>query len=122
MANDNLKDTRTQGTARMRRKMYTSGEVAAEVAMPRWQLQYQIETKQLPGPSCTVPGRRLFTADDIRNIKAALLKRAESLAATARRSRATSHAGTSTSPVHSTGTITTRTAALTTGGQKTTVE
>jgi hypothetical protein len=50
----------------------TIGMVAAEVGEPRWRLAYWIERGVLPAPSVQVPGRRLFTAEDIRRIRAAL--------------------------------------------------
>jgi len=52
----------------MRKRVFTSGQTAVRVAMPRWRLQYLIERKMLPGPSFQVPGRRLFTLADIDNI------------------------------------------------------
>jgi len=52
----------------------TSGEVAAEVELPRWRFLYLIEKDVLPGPSYAVPGRRLFTARDVEDIREALSK------------------------------------------------
>ena len=63
----------------MSKPLLASGEVAAEVGLPRWQLLYLIERGTLPGPSYEVPGRRLFTPDDIERLKGAIKKRIESL-------------------------------------------
>ena len=54
--------------------LFASGEVAAEIEAPRWQLLYLIEKGVLPGPSYAVPGRRLFTARDVENIRKAFAK------------------------------------------------
>lgn len=43
----------------------TIGKVAAELAVPRWWLAYLIERGDVPDPSLEVPGRRLFTNDDV---------------------------------------------------------
>lgn len=50
-------------------RFYTSGEVATKVGIPRWRLLYLIEKDLLPGPSLTVPGRRLFTSEDVERIR-----------------------------------------------------
>jgi len=52
----------------MRKSVFTTGEVAQKVGMPRWRLQYLIEREEVPGPSFEVPGRRLFSVADIDNI------------------------------------------------------
>ena len=54
--------------------LHTSGEVAAELGLPRWQFLYLLDRENLPGPSYAVPGRRLFTARDVENIREALAK------------------------------------------------
>jgi hypothetical protein len=59
----------------MRRTHFASGEVAAQVGVPRWRLLYLIDKGEVPGPSLQVPGRRLFTADDVQRIADALAKR-----------------------------------------------
>jgi DNA-binding transcriptional MerR regulator len=61
--------------------MFTSGEVATELRIPRWKLLYLIETGQLPPPSLTVPGRRLFTLEDLGRLRTALAMRADRCAA-----------------------------------------
>ena len=53
--------------------MYTSGQVATAVELPRHRLLYLIEAGHLPGPSITVSGRRLFAAEDVERIRAALI-------------------------------------------------
>ena len=60
----------------MSKSLFTSGEVAAKLELPRWQLLYLIEKGDLPAPTHAVPGRRLFTQRDITLIKEALDKRA----------------------------------------------
>jgi hypothetical protein len=45
------------------------------VGLFRWKLLYLIERGDLPGPSVIVPGRRLFTDEDVESIRAALAKR-----------------------------------------------
>ena len=61
----------------MKKKWFTSGEVADKVGEPRWRLAYLIEKRVLPGPSFQVPGRRLFTSADIEKIVRALAQRPE---------------------------------------------
>jgi hypothetical protein len=50
----------------------TIGAVADELGMPRWRLAYPIERGTVPGPSIVVPGRRLFTPQDVEAIQEAL--------------------------------------------------
>jgi hypothetical protein len=45
--------------------------------MARQRLLYRIERGDLPGPSYEVPGRRLFTEEDVQRIAAILEKRPE---------------------------------------------
>ena len=59
----------------MKETFLTSGQVAAQVGVPRWQLLYLIERGEVPGPSVQVPGRRIFTAMDVRRIAEALANR-----------------------------------------------
>jgi DNA-binding transcriptional MerR regulator len=49
--------------------VYTSGQVARLVGLPRHRLTYLIESELLPEPSLRVPGRRLFTAGDVNHIR-----------------------------------------------------
>ena len=58
-------------------KLLTIGEVAARLAMPRWTLAYLIEKGVVPGPHLTVPGRRLFSMEDLERIREALRRREE---------------------------------------------
>jgi DNA-binding transcriptional MerR regulator len=67
-----LADDEGQG---MLRKLFTSGQVAEQVGRTRAGLLYLIESGQIPGPSVQVPGRRLFTEDDVRRIAEALAAR-----------------------------------------------
>jgi hypothetical protein len=62
----------------MKRTMFSSGQVAAQIGVPRWQLLYLIERGEVPGPSIQVPGRRLFTAADVRTIAQAMADRSVS--------------------------------------------
>jgi hypothetical protein len=73
LVNDNVTERRKvmDGT------LFTSGEVAAELGIPRWRFLYRIEKGNLPGPTYAVPGRRLFTTDDVELIRAALKKEVE---------------------------------------------
>jgi DNA-binding transcriptional MerR regulator len=48
------------------------GSVANRVGIPRWRLAYLIERGDVPGPSFQVPGRRLFSEEDIERILEAL--------------------------------------------------
>ena len=50
-------------------KFYTIGEVATELGVPRWRLAYLIERGTVTGPTASVPGRKLFSEDDIQNIR-----------------------------------------------------
>lgn len=54
-----------------------SGGVAERLGIPRWLLLYRIERGELPGPSLTAAGRRLFTEGDVQKIAAALQTRPE---------------------------------------------
>jgi DNA-binding transcriptional MerR regulator len=60
----------------MLNETYSSiGSVAERVGMPRWRLAYLIERGDVPAPSFQVPGRRLFTEQDIDRIVQALKAR-----------------------------------------------
>lgn len=52
--------------------LFGSGEVAQRLGLPRWRLLYLIESGRLPGPNCRIPGRRLFSEEDVQNALAAL--------------------------------------------------
>jgi hypothetical protein len=53
---------------------YGTGEAAALTGLPRWRLIYLVERGAIPGPSLTLPGRRLFSAADIEKIREALAR------------------------------------------------
>jgi DNA-binding transcriptional MerR regulator len=53
------------------------GNVAAELDIPRWQLAYLIERGALPDASLRVPGRRLFSDEDVTRIRSALAERSK---------------------------------------------
>jgi len=57
--------------------LLTSGAVARELKLPRWQLLYLIERGQLPGPTFQVPGRRLFTEQDVEQLHRSLAVQGE---------------------------------------------
>lgn len=59
----------------MPNELIGSGAVARRVGLERWRLLYLLDSKQLPEPSFNVSGRRLFTAEDVRLIEAALAQR-----------------------------------------------
>ena len=61
----------------MGRELFTSGQVAVQIGIPRSHLLYLIERGDLPGPSVQVPGRRLYTAADVARIAQALIDRGE---------------------------------------------
>jgi hypothetical protein len=54
---------------------FSSGQVAARLGLPRWWLLYLLEKELVPGASLQVPGRRLFTDQDVRKIATALESR-----------------------------------------------
>ena len=54
---------------------HTSGGVAEELGISRWQLAYLIERGVVPDASFRVPGRRLFTNEDVERIRRALADR-----------------------------------------------
>jgi hypothetical protein len=53
----------------------TSGEIADAVGLPRSRFLYLVEHGDLPGPTHAVPGRRLFTVEDLEHIKRVLTSR-----------------------------------------------
>jgi DNA-binding transcriptional MerR regulator len=59
----------------------TIGAVAERLTVPRWKLAYLIDRGDVPGPSLQVPGRRLFSEDDVGQIRQALAERAKALTA-----------------------------------------
>ena len=66
----------------MSERFLTIGEVAAELGLPRWRLAYFVERGVVSGPTVEVPGRRLFTSEQVEVIR-------EQLAARQRLSRPT---------------------------------
>ena len=57
-------------------QLFSSGEAAAMLGVPRWRLLYLIDRGELPRPNQIVAGRRLFTHDDVAAMQAALDVRA----------------------------------------------
>lgn len=58
-------------------KLHTSGSVSERLRLARWRLLYLIERGDLPASSYQVPGRRLFTEDDVRRMEDILARRPE---------------------------------------------
>ena len=56
-----------------------SGSVAKHVGLPRSRFLYLVEKGDLPGPSHEVPGRRLFSTEDVQRICDELAARPELL-------------------------------------------
>ena len=54
---------------------FSSGEVADTVGLSRWKFLYHVERGDLPGPTHIIAGRRVFTAEDVENIKRVLKTR-----------------------------------------------
>ena len=57
--------------------MHTTGEVARLLGIKRPRLQYLIERGYVPGPSQMVPGRWLFSDEDVEALQKALKAREE---------------------------------------------
>lgn len=56
-------------------ELMTIGALAAELGVDRWRLAYLIERREVPDASLKVPGRRLFTPEDIGRVREALAAR-----------------------------------------------
>lgn len=50
---------------------FSSGEVADALGLSRWKFLYHVDRGDLPGASLTVSGRRLFSSEQVENIKRA---------------------------------------------------
>lgn len=50
-------------------RLFTIGEVAQQIGVARWRLAYWIERGAVGGPALSVPGRRLFTTDDVARLR-----------------------------------------------------
>jgi excisionase family DNA binding protein len=59
----------------MTERLLTTGEVAEQLGVARAHLLYLLESRQVPGPSLGVRGRRLFTRGDVERIVQALSER-----------------------------------------------
>ena len=57
--------------------LYTIGQVAQQIGITRSRLAYLVETGQVPQPSASVPGRRLFTTTDIQLLTVSMAKKGE---------------------------------------------
>lgn len=49
--------------------LFSSGELAHELGIPRWRLLYFIERGTVPGAGQMVAGRRLFSTEDLRRVR-----------------------------------------------------
>ena len=56
-------------------ELKTIGPVASMLGIDRWKLAYLIERGEVPDASVKVPGRRLFTQQDVRLLRRALAAR-----------------------------------------------
>jgi DNA-binding transcriptional MerR regulator len=54
------------------KQLLSSGEVARELGIARWQLLYLIERGTVPGAGQKVAGRRLFSPEDLRQVRSEL--------------------------------------------------
>ena len=52
--------------------LFTIGQVAQQIGVARSRLAYLVETGQVPQPSASVPGRRLFSTADALRMRAVL--------------------------------------------------
>ena len=71
----------------------TSGGVAAELNMPTWKFLYMLGRGVIPDASVHVPGRRLFSEEDVARIRRALAERAQALRGRRRRGSRDANAG-----------------------------
>jgi DNA-binding transcriptional MerR regulator len=60
----------------------TIGSVADQLELPRWRLAYLIDRGDVPGSSLQVPGRRLFSDEDVERIRQAIAERTKARAGT----------------------------------------
>ena len=54
---------------------FSSGKVADTVGLSRWKFLYRVERGDLPGPTHIIAGRRVFTVEDVEQIKRVLKTR-----------------------------------------------
>ncbi len=57
-------------------KLHSLREAARQLDLPTWKLAYLVDRGDVAPPSAQVPGRRLFTDDDICRIQQQLADRA----------------------------------------------
>lgn len=68
--------------------LFSIGEVARQLGVPRWRLAYLIERGALSGPTHEVPGRRLFSDEGINRLREELRQLAETQVASLANERA----------------------------------
>jgi DNA-binding transcriptional MerR regulator len=56
----------------MDNKHYSTGEVAQQLGLVKWKFLYLLDKGLVPGPTLSLPGRRVFTSEDIERIRQAL--------------------------------------------------
>lgn len=61
-------------------RFLTTGEVAKKLGMPRWRLAYLIDRGDVGGPAVVVPGRRLFSEQDVDRIRQEVSDRGDDVA------------------------------------------
>jgi DNA-binding transcriptional MerR regulator len=57
------------------KRLYSVGDVAKQLNIPRYSLQYLLEHGHIPEPVQRVAGRRVFTTEEIENARLILAKR-----------------------------------------------
>lgn len=59
--------------AKSQLQFFTLGQAAALLGVPAWRLAYLVARGDVERPANQVPGRRLFTADEVKRIEKQLL-------------------------------------------------
>ncbi len=54
------------------RELMTTGQVARQLGVPRWRLLYWLDRQKVEEPALIVPGRRLFTWEEVERIRRSL--------------------------------------------------
>ena len=79
-------DQQRKGQKMTNQQIYSTGAIAQQIQLPRWRLIYLIDSGTLPEPSIQIPGRRIFTGEDLWRIQEILQARPE---LTVKRARST---------------------------------
>lgn len=59
----------------MNEKLYSTSEVARRVGLKRYQLDYLLETEQVPEPSLRVAGRRVWSHQELDRVASVVYER-----------------------------------------------